>query len=127
MRGGCGNHPASPDAPKVSHLAGFDPRLGRTWFPALPSITPQGITLIFVLSLLPALVPALILALLVGNPVREHPRRAVLLAMPPLAFGMITAALLIRCPLPEATAPIIVGAVLSALPFFAAGFFANQG
>lgn len=110
--------------PLVGPILGIVTAAAVIVYAVVPS--PDGPTSGFILSLLPALVPALVLALLVGNPVREHPRRAVLLAMPPLAFGLIVATLLIRYPLPDATGLIIFGAVLSALPFFAAGFFAKQ-
>ena len=80
----------------------------------------------FILTILPAYAPALVLAILIGNPGREHPRRQALMAMAPVAFGLVAITVLVRFPFPEATGLMIAGAVLSAVPFFAAGVLANR-
>lgn len=80
----------------------------------------------FILTVLPAYIPAIVLAILIGNPSREQPRRLALMAMAPAAFGLVVITVLIRFPFPEATVLMIAGAVLSAVPFFAAGVLANN-
>lgn len=79
----------------------------------------------FIFTVLPAYVPAIVLAILIGKPRDDQPRRSALLAMPPVAFGLVVITVLIRFPFPEATGFMIAGAVFSAAPFFAAGILAN--
>lgn len=92
----------------------------------VPSLVGADGTVDGFVTLMPAFVPAVILTVLIGNPHREHPRRLSLLTMPPIAFGLVTVTVVLRYPMPEATGLLLAGAVLSALPFFAAAMLARQ-
>lgn len=80
----------------------------------------------FIVTVMPAYVPAIVLAILIGKLSRDQPRRLALVAMPPVAFGLVVITVLIRLPFPEAKALMTAGAVLSAAPFFAAGVLAKH-
>lgn len=116
---------AQPDTPTkgLRSLLVLGPILGILTAAALivPSLVGADGSADGFFTLMPAFIPAVILTILIGNPHRDNPRRSALLAMPPVAFGLITATVVLRYPMPEATGLLLVGAVLSSLPFLAAG------
>ncbi|MGO1172949.1 MAG: hypothetical protein ACTHXO_07355 [Actinomycetaceae bacterium] len=77
-------------------------------------------------GLIPAFIAPFMLALAVGNPPKEHPARHVLLASVPLAFGLVTITVVLGSFLVDSLAWWIGGAIVSAVPFVAAGLAARR-
>ncbi len=76
----------------------------------------------------PTFVPVLALAIAVGNPPKGHPGRSLMLAMAPLAMGLLTATLVFGSFTrgEVATAWWVVGGLLSAAPFLVTGLVAGR-
>lgn len=78
---------------------------------------------------LPAFVPVIALAVAVGDPPKDHPGRLLMLAMAPVAVGVLTAILVFGSfTLGEAAGNWwwVVGGLLSAAPFLVTGLLARR-
>ena len=76
----------------------------------------------------PAFVPVLALAVAVGNPPKGHPGRSLMLAMAPIAVGLLTAILVFGSFTGGelSTAWWVVGGLLGAAPFLVTGLVAGR-
>lgn len=82
-----------------------------------------------VFTFLPAFIPAIVLAYATVNPPKGSPGRTLLLAMPPVAIGLLTATLVFGSyPLSDGITVWwwAIGGLLNAVPFVVAGLAAGR-